>query len=222
MVTLALLQQGGQDGTLENGNCSEIGCILFHYKAVLLVCWLKLAVRVVWNPRQLAEESGGNKIISQLRKTQNNTEELVWATHDNVSRDGVPAVPSLPKSCGSLAETGWQCPCDTGILSDLLYKKLIWTKGKLLAHSKTNEGGIVSEHHNLQPLTPKLTGCCIQGRSAVNATSERILLTFTVQSLMISPSGKACITIHHYHISFVSFIHLFFKQAKSKPTCKCS
>lgn len=77
MVTLALLQQGGQDGTLENGNCSEIGCILFYYKAVLLVCWLKLAVRVVWNPRQLAEESGGNKIISQLRKTQNNTEELV-------------------------------------------------------------------------------------------------------------------------------------------------
>lgn len=73
MVTLALLQQGGQDETLENGNCSEIGCILFHYKAVLLVCWLKLAVRVVWNPRQLAEESGGNKIISQLRKAQNTT-----------------------------------------------------------------------------------------------------------------------------------------------------
>lgn len=70
MVTLALLQQGGQDGALENGNCSEIGCILFHYKVVSLVCWLKLAVGVVWNPRQLAEESGGNKMISQLRRTQ--------------------------------------------------------------------------------------------------------------------------------------------------------
>lgn len=69
MVTLALLEQG-QDGALENGNCSELGCILFHCKAVPLVCWLKLAVRVVWNPRQLAEGSGGNKIISQLRKTQ--------------------------------------------------------------------------------------------------------------------------------------------------------
>lgn len=28
-------------------------------------------MRIVWNPRQLAEESGGNKIISQLRETQN-------------------------------------------------------------------------------------------------------------------------------------------------------
>lgn len=71
MVTLALLQQGGQDGALENGSCSEIGCILFHYKVVPLVCWLKLTVRVVWNPRQLAEESGGDKMISQLRRTQN-------------------------------------------------------------------------------------------------------------------------------------------------------
>lgn len=71
MVTLALLQQGDEDGALENGNCSEIGCLLFHYKIDPCVCWLKLAVRVVWNPRQLEKESGGNKIISQLRKTQN-------------------------------------------------------------------------------------------------------------------------------------------------------
>lgn len=101
MVTLALLQQGGQDGALDNGSCSEIGCILFHERVVTLVCWLKLAVRVVWNPKQLAEESGGNKIISQLRRTQNtdlrkhNTimsaeMELLWHLPPTKTADSAP------------------------------------------------------------------------------------------------------------------------------------
>lgn len=146
MVTLALLLQGGQDGALENGNCSEIGCILFHYKVVPLVCWLKLAVRVVWNPRQLAEESGGNKIISQLRETQSTKLRNWYEQHAIVSAE-MEFLRRLRshRAVGVSLKQADSAPVTQVILSGLLYKKLIWTKGKLVAHKKSNEEGIVSE-----------------------------------------------------------------------------
>lgn len=105
MVTLALLQ-GGQDGALENGNCSEVGSILFHCKAAPLFCWLRLAVRVVWNPRQLAKGSGGNKMISQLRKMQNTKLRRQFEQPTVTSAETELLQHFPPKSWGSVTETG--------------------------------------------------------------------------------------------------------------------
>lgn len=60
-------------------------CVLFQYKVVSLVHWQRMAVRIVWNPRQLAEESGGNKIISQLREIQSTKLRKWYEQHTIIS-----------------------------------------------------------------------------------------------------------------------------------------